>query len=86
MTFSIAARCPETGMVGVACATSNPCVGSRCTFARAGVGAALSQHETDPRLGPRMLDALEEGADAAEAIRRTVASTADAASSPPAHG
>lgn len=73
MTFSIAARCPETGMLGVAVATSNPCVGSRCSFVRAGVGAALTQHRTDPRLGPAMLDALETGADAAEAVAKAAA-------------
>lgn len=75
MTFSIAARCPETGMVGVAAATSNLCVGSRCTFVRAGVGAALTQHRTDPRLGPMMLDALARGASAAEAVRQAVVGT-----------
>jgi uncharacterized Ntn-hydrolase superfamily protein len=31
--------------------TSSISVGSRCTHARAGIGAALTQHRTDPRLG-----------------------------------
>jgi len=61
MTFSIAAKCRRTGMFGVAVTTSSIAVGSRCTFARAGVGAVLTQHRTDPRLGPRGLDLLAQG-------------------------
>ena len=36
--------------------------------ARAGVGAVLTQHRTDARLGPRGLDLLDGGATAGEAI------------------
>ena len=61
MTYSIAARCQRTGMFGVAVTTSSIAVGSRCAFARAGVGAVLTQHRTDPRLGPRGLDLLATG-------------------------
>jgi len=61
MTYSIAAKCQRTGMFGVAVTTSSIAVGSRCAFARAGVGAVLTQHRTDPRLGPRGLDLLEKG-------------------------
>ena len=61
MTFSIAARCARTGMLGAAVTTSSIAVGSRCCFAAAGVGAALTQHVTDPRLGPLMLDRLRRG-------------------------
>lgn len=75
MTFSIAARCPDTGMFGVAAATSSLCVGSRCTFVRAGVGAVLTQHRTDPRLGPRGLDFLAAGLGAQATIDALVAST-----------
>jgi len=45
-------------MFGAAVTTSSIGVGSRCPFARAGVGAVLTQHRTDPRLGPRGLDLL----------------------------
>ena len=45
MTFSLAARCPRTGMLGVAVTTSSIAVGSRCAFARAQIGAVLSQRE-----------------------------------------
>jgi uncharacterized Ntn-hydrolase superfamily protein len=61
MTMSIAARCPVTGMVGVALASSSIAVASRCANVRAGVGAALSQNVTDPSLGPLVLDLMESG-------------------------
>ena len=69
MTFSIAGRCPRTGMLGAVVTTSSMSVGSRCAYATAGVGAALTQHRTDPRLGPRMLERLAQGA-SPEAIMR----------------
>lgn len=63
MTFSIAARCAETGMVGVAVASSSIAVASRCARVRAGVGAALSQNVTNPMLGPLALDLMASGLD-----------------------
>ncbi|MEL6478495.1 MAG: DUF1028 domain-containing protein [Pseudomonadota bacterium] len=74
MTFSITARCAETGMFGVAVSSSSPAVAARCAHARAGVGAVASQNVTDPTLGPKALDLLAGGATAAEAVtilRRT---------------
>lgn len=73
MTLSLAGRCAETGMLGAAVTSSSICVASRCLFTRSGVGAALSQNVTDPRLGIRMLDLLEAGADANTAISQVVA-------------
>jgi uncharacterized Ntn-hydrolase superfamily protein len=70
VTFSIAARCARTGMYGVAVTTSSIAVGSRCAFARAGVGAVLTQHRTDPRLGPRGLELLAQGLSAKACIER----------------
>jgi uncharacterized Ntn-hydrolase superfamily protein len=70
MTFSIAARCSETGAFGVAISSSSICVASRCAFARAGVGAALTQNVTDPRLGPQALDLMAAGLSAADALAR----------------
>ena len=58
MTFSIAARDPQTGAYGLAVTTSGLCVGARCPFAAAGVGAVLTQHRTDPLLGPLGLKLL----------------------------
>ncbi len=68
MTFSLVARCRETGMFGVAVASSSPAVAARCAHARAGVGAVASQNVTDPSLGPRGLDLMASGASAAEAV------------------
>lgn len=68
MTFSLVARCAETGMFGVAISSSSPAVAARCSHARAGVGAVASQNVTDPRLGPFALDLMQGGMSAAEAI------------------
>jgi uncharacterized Ntn-hydrolase superfamily protein len=68
MTFSLVARCAETGMFGVAIASSSPAVAARCSYARAGVGAVASQNVTDPTLGPLALDLMEQGASAEAAI------------------
>ncbi|HZT86484.1 MAG TPA: DUF1028 domain-containing protein [Stellaceae bacterium] len=68
MTFSIAARCARTAMLGAAVASSSIAVGSRCLFARAGIGAALTQHRTDPTLGRMALDILARGKGAQETI------------------
>ena len=67
MTFSLVGRCARTGMLGAVVTTSSIGVGSRCPHARAGVGAALTQHRTDPRLGPLALDLLGRGFTALEA-------------------
>jgi uncharacterized Ntn-hydrolase superfamily protein len=68
MTYSLVGRCSRTGMFGAAVTTSSGAVGSRCPYARAGVGAVLTQHRTDPRLGPRGLDLLEAGKSAEEVV------------------
>ena len=69
MTFSLVARCAETGQFGVAISSSSPAVAARCAYARAGVGAVASQNVTDPRLGPRALDLMTDGASAGAAIQ-----------------
>ncbi|MCK0171124.1 DUF1028 domain-containing protein [Aliiroseovarius sp. S1123] len=68
MTFSLVARCAETGMFGVAISSSSPAVAARCAYARAGVGAVASQNVTDPMLGPLALDLMQGGMSAGEAI------------------
>lgn len=70
MTFSVVARCADTGMFGVAISSSSPAVAARCSYARAGVGAVASQNVTDPTLGPVMLDLMAGGATASEAIAK----------------
>jgi uncharacterized Ntn-hydrolase superfamily protein len=73
MTFSLVARCPRTGMFGVVVSSSSPAVAARCAHARAGVGAVTTQNVTDPRLGPRLLDAMQRGPGAGEAMSAVVA-------------
>ena len=68
MTFSLVARCAETGMFGLAISSSSPAVAARCAYARAGVGAVASQNVTDPTLGPLALDLMQSGMGSAEAI------------------
>lgn len=72
MTFSLAARCQKTGAFGVIITTASLAVGARCPFVRGGVGAVLTQNRTDPRLGPKGLDLLEQGASAQEAMDELV--------------
>lgn len=75
MTFSLIGRCERTGQIGAAVATSSIAVGSRCSYAEAGVGAVLTQHRTDPRLGPRGLALLRSGCSAQQTLDALVAST-----------
>ncbi|WP_282153277.1 DUF1028 domain-containing protein [Ruegeria atlantica] len=73
MTFSLVARCADTGMFGLAISSSSPAVAARCSFARASVGAVASQNVTDPSLGPLTLDLMEQGKTAPEAIAEMTA-------------
>ncbi|MBL6077642.1 DUF1028 domain-containing protein [Belnapia sp. T18] len=75
MTFSLIGRCARTGQIGAAVTTSSIAVGSRVPFCAAGVGAVLTQHRTDPGLGPRGLDLLRSGCGAEAAVAALVAST-----------
>jgi uncharacterized Ntn-hydrolase superfamily protein len=77
VTFSIVARDPETGALGVATATCMFAAGALVPWARAGVGAVATQAIAEPAYGPRCVDALEAGASAASAL-------ADAQASDPA--
>lgn len=68
MTFSLIGRCARTGQFGVVISSSSPAVAARCAHTRAGVGAVASQNVTDPALGPLLLDRLEAGDTAAQAL------------------
>lgn len=72
MTFSIVARCAKTGQFGMAISSSSPAVAARCAHVRAGVGAVASQNITDPALGPLVLDRLEAGMAAADALKAVI--------------
>lgn len=71
MTFSVLGT-DRRGAVGIAVSSSSPAVAARCVHLRPGVGGASSQNITDPRLGPALLDALEAGAGAADALSSVV--------------
>ncbi len=68
-TFSIVARDPQTGEMGVAVQSHWFCVGSIVTWAEAGVGAIATQSFVDPSYGPLGLDLLREGKGATDALR-----------------
>jgi uncharacterized Ntn-hydrolase superfamily protein len=75
VTFTLVARCPETAQFGIVISSSSPAVAARCAHARAGVGAVASQNVTDPALGPRLLELLEAGRTADEALRDVTRAT-----------
>jgi uncharacterized Ntn-hydrolase superfamily protein len=77
VTFSIVARDPETGALGVATATCMFAAGALVPWARPGVGVVATQAMAESAYGPRCLEALEAGASAPSAL-------ADAQASDPA--
>jgi uncharacterized Ntn-hydrolase superfamily protein len=78
-TFSIAARDPANGLLGIAVSTKVPAVGGICPFIRFGVGAVSTQAWVNPYLGPRILDRLAAGETAADALERVMAAEPDRA-------
>ncbi len=72
MTFSIAARCAETGQLGIAISSSSIAVGARCPWLLAGVGAVSSQNITLPALGPQILARLEQASPPVQAIKEVL--------------
>jgi uncharacterized Ntn-hydrolase superfamily protein len=69
-TYSIVARDPESGALGVAVQSHWFSVGSVVSWARAGVGAVATQSIADPAYGPNALDLLEEGVSPQDALQR----------------
>ena len=68
MTFSIVARDPDTGALGVATATAGPVVGALVPHGAAGVGAIATQALTNPYLAYDGLDLLAGGTNAQGAL------------------
>jgi len=73
MTFSLVGRCARTGMLGVVVTSSSPAVAARCAWARGGVGAVATQNVTDPSLARQVLDLMELGRSAADALNEVIA-------------
>jgi uncharacterized Ntn-hydrolase superfamily protein len=72
MTYSIVARDPATGELGVAVQSHWFSVGSTVPWAEPGVGAVATQSIADPSYGPNALDLMRRGTSAQDALRRLV--------------
>jgi uncharacterized Ntn-hydrolase superfamily protein len=72
-TYSIVARDPETGEVGVAVQSHWFSVGPLCAWVRAGVGAVATQSVVEPAYGPNALDLMAAGTGAQEALGELLA-------------
>jgi uncharacterized Ntn-hydrolase superfamily protein len=79
-TYSIVARDPATGELGVAVQSHWFSVGPIVPWARPGVGAVATQANVDPAYGPRALDLIEAGAAAPQALAQLVPADDAAAS------
>jgi uncharacterized Ntn-hydrolase superfamily protein len=78
-TYSIVARDPATGELGVAVQSHWFSVGSIVTWAQPGVGAVATQSIAEPAYGPRALERLRAGEDAAGALAALVAADPEGA-------
>ena len=72
MTYSIVARDPATGELGVAVQSHWFSVGSVVPWAEPGIGAVATQSIADPSYGPNALDMLRTGAKAEAVLRQLV--------------
>ena len=73
MTYSLVARAPATGRLGVAVQSHWFSVGSIVSWAEPGVGAVATQSFAEPSYGPLGIELMRAGKTAAEAIRALVA-------------
>jgi uncharacterized Ntn-hydrolase superfamily protein len=75
-TYSIVARDPETGQLGVAVQSHWFSVGSTVPWVKAGVGAVATQSLTDVTYGPLGLDLMQAGKTAEQALKGLIESDA----------
>ena len=76
-TYSIVARDPATGEIGVAVQSHWFSVGTTVTWAEAGVGAVATQSFVDPSYGPLGLEMMRAGKSAPEALAGLLAADAE---------
>ena len=76
MTFSVVARCPRTGALGVATSSKALAAGVLMRYVRSGVAAIASQAFANPYLGSDGLALLEQGLPAERAMERLIESDA----------
>jgi uncharacterized Ntn-hydrolase superfamily protein len=67
-TFSIIARCKETGLFGAAVASKFPGVGAFSPYIEAQAGVIATQGWVNPSLGPKGIGMLRDGATANEVL------------------
>lgn len=79
MTYSIIARDPDSGEIGVAVQSCYFSVGAVVPWAEAGVGAVATQSFVDPAYGPLGLALMRRGKSAPDALRVLVAHDPEAA-------
>jgi uncharacterized Ntn-hydrolase superfamily protein len=72
-TFSIVARDPKTGAMGVAVQSHWFSVGSLVTWGEAGVGVVATQSIVDPGYGGKGLDLMRKGVGAPDALQQLLA-------------
>lgn len=77
MTFSIVARDPHTGDLGIAVESKFLAVGAVVPWARAGVGAIATQSWANTAYGPRGLDLLASGLEASAVLEQLLAEDAE---------
>jgi uncharacterized Ntn-hydrolase superfamily protein len=78
MTFSVLARDPANGELGIAVSSCILAVGRAVPSARAGVGVVAVQARSRRGLGGRLLGGLADGAAPAELVRRAAHAAEDA--------
>ena len=70
MTWSIVAREPKSGALGIVVATKFFAVGARVPHIATGVGAVATQASANRQYGPKAIALLEQGLSPAEVIKR----------------
>lgn len=78
MTYSIVARDPETGEMGVAVQTAVPFVGATCPWAEAGIGVVSTQAMSRKSHGSSILTLMRNGHSAKEALDAVITGDPDA--------
>jgi uncharacterized Ntn-hydrolase superfamily protein len=73
MTYSIVARDPATGALGVGVQTHQPAVGAIVPWVKAGIGAIATQSFANINFGPQGLALLEGGLDAPRTLAALIA-------------
>src|ERR1051326_9158074 len=79
MTFSIVARDPENGELGVAVQSKFLAVGAYVPWAKAGVGAIATQAWVNTTYGPKGLEVLAQGYTASQTLEKLITDDAGSA-------